>query len=77
MIEIIYGRFFSGTKSIGSVDPTFMRKINRVFLCFVASTIHHGLKAWSDGVLNLKAPEYNYLNSNRTSPLFRRVPSVF
>ncbi|RPB19009.1 hypothetical protein L211DRAFT_795187 [Terfezia boudieri ATCC MYA-4762] len=45
IIAIIYQRYFKGLKMQGNRDPDFLNKVNGVFICFVASTMHHSLKA--------------------------------
>ena len=33
----------------GNKDPTFLNKINGVFICFVTAALGHCLKAWKTG----------------------------
>ncbi|RPB21400.1 hypothetical protein L211DRAFT_790583 [Terfezia boudieri ATCC MYA-4762] len=52
IINIIYQRYFQGTKMKGNRDPSFLDRINGIFICFVASAMCHSLKAWRMGDCN-------------------------
>ncbi|KAF8414744.1 hypothetical protein BGX38DRAFT_1281700 [Terfezia claveryi] len=44
----------------GNRDSGFLDRINGVFICFVASAMHHSLKAWKTGDCNLVMQEFKY-----------------
>ena len=44
--EIIYHKYFAGIKMRGNFDDTFFDSINKVFICFVTTAMHHCLKVW-------------------------------
>ncbi|KAF8415057.1 hypothetical protein BGX38DRAFT_1147765 [Terfezia claveryi] len=44
----------------GNRDPGFLDRINGVFICFVASAMHHSLKAWKTGDCNPVIQEFKY-----------------
>ncbi|KAF8414406.1 hypothetical protein BGX38DRAFT_1335379 [Terfezia claveryi] len=60
IINIIYQRYFQGLKIKGNRDPGFLERINGVFICFVASAMHHSLKAWKTGDCNPVMQEFKY-----------------
>jgi len=49
IVMVIYQRYYKGKRKQGHREPDFMNRINRVFICLVASAIRHCLKAWRTG----------------------------
>ncbi|RPB28143.1 hypothetical protein L211DRAFT_778723 [Terfezia boudieri ATCC MYA-4762] len=60
IVNIIYQRYFQGAKMKGNRDPSFLDRINGVFICFVASAMRHGLKVWRTGDCNPVIQEFKY-----------------
>ncbi|RPB19933.1 hypothetical protein L211DRAFT_852803 [Terfezia boudieri ATCC MYA-4762] len=44
----------------GNRDPSFLDRINGVFICFVALAMRHSLKAWRTGDCNPVIQEFKY-----------------
>ncbi|RPB18716.1 hypothetical protein L211DRAFT_853865 [Terfezia boudieri ATCC MYA-4762] len=44
----------------GNRDPSFLDRINGVFICFVASAMRHSLKVWRTGDCNPVIQEFKY-----------------
>ncbi|KAF8416449.1 hypothetical protein EV426DRAFT_705920 [Tirmania nivea] len=47
--EVIFRKYFSGTKMRGNFDDAFFNSINEVFICLVTSAMRHCLKGWITG----------------------------
>jgi len=60
IVTIIYQKYFQGPKRKGNREPDFLEKINGVFICFVATTIRHCLKAWRTGECAERVTEFKY-----------------
>ncbi|KAF8458809.1 hypothetical protein BGX38DRAFT_1138404 [Terfezia claveryi] len=60
IVNIIYQWYFQGPKMKGNRDPGFLDRINGIFICFVASAIHHSLKVWKTGDCNPVMQEFKY-----------------
>ncbi|KAF8442656.1 hypothetical protein BDZ91DRAFT_754871 [Kalaharituber pfeilii] len=60
IIELIWNKYFVGTKMRGNIDPEFLDRINKQFICLVASVIQHCLKAWSLGTFNQTSIEFKF-----------------
>ncbi|RPB18309.1 hypothetical protein L211DRAFT_854246 [Terfezia boudieri ATCC MYA-4762] len=60
IVAIIYQWYFKGPKMQGNRDPDFLNKVNGIFICFVASAMHHSLKAWRKGEIARVMQEFKY-----------------
>ncbi|KAF8459870.1 hypothetical protein BDZ91DRAFT_740867 [Kalaharituber pfeilii] len=60
IVELIWNKYFLGTKMRGNIDPGFLDRINKQFICLVASVIRHCLKAWSLGTFNQNSVEFKF-----------------
>lgn len=47
--QFIYQHFYGTQSARGSKDPSFLAKINGVFLCVVTTALWHGLISWESG----------------------------
>ncbi|KAF8438321.1 hypothetical protein BDZ91DRAFT_756114 [Kalaharituber pfeilii] len=60
IVELIWNKYFVGAKMWGNIDLGFLDRINKQFICLVASVIRHCLKAWSLGTFNQNSVEFKY-----------------
>ncbi|KAI9881831.1 MAG: hypothetical protein M1823_006457 [Watsoniomyces obsoletus] len=66
--EVIFVRFFKGSKKVSWRDPGFLEAINGTLVCLVATVIGHCLKQWSTGELE---PRIEF-GSRTNSDVFQR-----
>ena len=59
-MNIIYTQYFETVKRQGNQDPKFLQRINGAFICLVATTIRHSLKAFRTGAHDEKGPACKY-----------------
>lgn len=50
IVDVLYAKYFYGTKMLGNMDPEFLDRINLTFVCLVAAGIWHSLRAWCTGM---------------------------
>ena len=70
--EVIYHRYFSGTKMRGQRDPKFLEDINGTFVCLVCASMQHSLKAYRSGAF-IEPPDFKYVHSIGTYLTLRRL----
>ena len=64
--ELIYRKYFSGSKMKGIRDPDFLEAITPSFICLVCTCIQHALKAYKTGEF-IAPPDFKTTNNIRKS----------
>jgi len=74
--DTIYGKYFTGKRKLGMLDPEFINRVNRTMVCLTCAILYHQLRAYRLGVYQ-DPPDFKPDAVGRRRPSMSTLSLVF